>query len=88
MVIPTLALRARVREASLTDLIYAHHPRFTGVRRAYESRTAPIEGGDVLLLAPGVVAVGVGSGPRRPVRKRWPAACSTTIWRTPCWPCR
>ena len=60
VVIPTLALRARVREASLTDLIYAHHPRFTGVRRAYESRTAPVEGGDVLLLAPGVIAVGVG----------------------------
>jgi arginine deiminase len=60
IVIPSLALQARVREASLTDLIYAHHPRFTGVRRAYESRTAPVEGGDVLLLAPGVVAVGVG----------------------------
>ncbi len=60
VVIPTLALRARVREASLTDIIYAHHPRFTGVRRAYESRTAPVEGGDVLLLAPGVIAVGVG----------------------------
>jgi arginine deiminase len=60
IVIPSLALRARVREASLTDLIYAHHPRFTGVRRAYESRTAPVEGGDVLLLAPGVLAVGVG----------------------------
>ncbi|KLO32474.1 arginine deiminase [Mycobacterium haemophilum] len=60
VVIPTLALRARVREASLTDLIYAHHPRFTGVRKAYESRSAPVEGGDVLLLAPGVIAVGVG----------------------------
>lgn len=60
VVIPSLAMRARVREASLSDLIYAHHPRFTGVRRAYESRTAPVEGGDVLLLAPGVLAVGVG----------------------------
>jgi arginine deiminase len=60
IVIPSLAQPARVREASLADLIYAHHPRFTGVRRAYESRTAPVEGGDVLLLAPGVVAVGVG----------------------------
>ncbi|MFB1295078.1 arginine deiminase [Mycobacterium sp. pW049] len=58
--ITSLAMRARVRETSLTDLIYAHHPRFLGVRRAYESRSAPIEGGDVLLLAPGVVAVGVG----------------------------
>ncbi|WP_459548023.1 arginine deiminase [Nocardia sp. X0981] len=58
--ITALALPARARETSLTDLIYAFHPRFLGVRRAYESHTAPIEGGDVLLLSPGVVAVGVG----------------------------
>src|ERR1700712_1691860 len=58
--ITSLALPAKVRETSLTDLIYAHHPRFLGVRRAYESRPAPVEGGDVLLLSPGVVAVGVG----------------------------
>ena len=58
--ITSLALPARARETSLTDLIYAHHPRFLGVRRAYESRSAPVEGGDVVLLAPGVVAVGVG----------------------------
>jgi arginine deiminase len=58
--ITSLAMPARMRETSLTDLIYAHHPRFLGVRRAYESRSAPVEGGDVLLLAPGVVAVGVG----------------------------
>ncbi|MGC4962466.1 arginine deiminase [Gordonia sp. DT218] len=58
--ITSLALPARVRETSLTDLIYAHHPRFTGARRAYESQVAPVEGGDVLLLTPGVVAVGVG----------------------------
>jgi len=58
--ITSLALPARARETSLTDLIYAHHPRFTGARRAYESQVAPVEGGDVLLLAAGVVAVGVG----------------------------
>ncbi|UEA59949.1 arginine deiminase [Gordonia otitidis] len=58
--ITSLALPARVRETSLTDLIYAHHPMFNGARRAYESQVAPVEGGDVLLLAPGVVAVGVG----------------------------
>lgn len=58
--ITSLAMPARARESSLTDLIYAFHPRFLGVRRAYESHTAPIEGGDVLLLAKGVVAVGVG----------------------------
>ena len=43
--ITSLALPARIRETSLTDLIYAFHPRFLGVRRAYESHTAPIEGG-------------------------------------------
>ena len=58
--ITSLAMPARARETSLTDLIYAHHPRFRGARRAYESHTAPVEGGDVLLLGPGVLAVGVG----------------------------
>lgn len=59
MAITSLARPERVRETSLTDLIYAHHPRFLGVRRAYESRSTPVEGGDVLRAAPGVVAVGV-----------------------------
>ena len=58
--ITSLALPARSRETSLTDIVYAHHPRFRGARRAYESHSAPVEGGDVLLMAPGVVAVGVG----------------------------
>ena len=58
--ITSLALPARRRETALTDLIYAHHPRFVGTKRAYEAHHAPVEGGDVLLLAPGVLAVGVG----------------------------
>ena len=58
--ITSLAMPARQRETSLTDLIYAHHPRFTGTGRAYGAHSAPVEGGDVLLLGPGVVAVGVG----------------------------
>ncbi len=58
--IPSLAMPARQRETSLTDLIYAHHPRFAGTGRAYGAHSAPVEGGDVLLLGPGVVAVGVG----------------------------
>jgi len=58
--ITSLALPARRRETALTDLIYAHHPRFAGTKRAYEAHHAPVEGGDVLLLAPGVLAVGVG----------------------------
>ncbi|WP_037077066.1 arginine deiminase [Pseudonocardia spinosispora] len=58
--ITSLALPARRRETALTDLIYAHHPRFVGTARAYEAHSAPVEGGDVLLLAPGVLAIGVG----------------------------
>ncbi|WP_433870797.1 arginine deiminase [Saccharopolyspora sp. CA-218241] len=56
----SLALPARRREAALTDLIYAYHPRFAHAGRAYGAHSAPVEGGDVLLLDPGVVAVGVG----------------------------
>ncbi len=58
--ITSLALPARHRETSLTDLVYAHHPRFAGTARAYGHASAPLEGGDVLLLSPGVLAVGVG----------------------------
>jgi arginine deiminase len=58
--ITSLAMPARVRETTLTRAIYAHHPRFAGVERTYEPMLEPLEGGDVLLLAPGVIAVGVG----------------------------
>ncbi|MCP2332860.1 arginine deiminase [Actinoalloteichus cyanogriseus DSM 43889] len=58
--ITSLTMPARRRETSLTDLIYAFHPRFTRARRAYGAHSAPVEGGDVLLLAPGVLAIGVG----------------------------
>ncbi len=51
---------ARRREATLMYAVYRHHPRFAGTPMAYEPQLEPLEGGDVLLLAPGVVAVGVG----------------------------
>ena len=56
----SLAMPARRRESALTDLIYAYHPMFSRSARVYGAHSAPIEGGDVLVLAPGVVAVGVG----------------------------
>jgi arginine deiminase len=58
--IASLALPARNRETALLDLIYAYHPRFRAAGRAYGAHSAPVEGGDVLLLAPGVLAIGVG----------------------------
>jgi len=54
------SMPARSRETWLTDAIYTHHPRFTGTRRLYSPGEAWLEGGDVLLLAPGVLAIGVG----------------------------
>jgi arginine deiminase len=56
------SMRARQRETSLTGAIYRHHPRFAGTPLLYGGSTSEawFEGGDVLLLAPGVVAVGVG----------------------------
>ncbi|MFC5285437.1 arginine deiminase [Actinokineospora guangxiensis] len=58
--IASLALPARARETALLDLVYAYHPRFRSAGRAYGASSAPVEGGDVLLLAPGVLAIGVG----------------------------
>ena len=58
--IASLAMPARGRETALLDLIYAYHPRFRAAGRAYGAHSAPVEGGDVLLLAPGVLAIGVG----------------------------
>ncbi|MDQ6641834.1 MAG: arginine deiminase [Actinomycetota bacterium] len=58
--ITSLAMPARVRESQLTELIYARHPRFAATRRIHGWEHEHVEGGDVLLLAPGVIAVGVG----------------------------
>jgi arginine deiminase len=58
--ITSLAMPARVRESQLTELIYTRHPRFTGAQRIHGWQHEHVEGGDVLLLGPGVIAVGVG----------------------------
>jgi arginine deiminase len=58
--ISSLTMPARRRETALLDLVYAYHPRFRQAARAYGAHSAPIEGGDVMLLSPGVVAIGVG----------------------------
>ena len=58
--ITSLAMPARKRETQLTELIYTRHPRFAGTGTLHGWRDEHVEGGDVLLLAPGVVAVGVG----------------------------
>jgi arginine deiminase len=54
------SMPARSRETWLTETIYRHHPRFAGTEVVYSPGEEWLEGGDVLLLAPGVIAIGVG----------------------------
>src|SRR4051794_40148862 len=58
--VTSLAMPARHRESTITSAVYTHHPRFAGVEQLYGAHLEHLEGGDVLLLAAGVVAVGVG----------------------------
>ena len=62
--ITSLAMPARVRETQLTELIYQFHPRFGGTERIHGWDKEYLEGGDVLALAEGVLAVGVGERTR------------------------
>lgn len=50
----------RRRESDLMAVIYGHHPRFSGQRSCFDAGNGQLDGGDVVLLGPGVVAVGVG----------------------------
>ncbi|MBA2739203.1 MAG: arginine deiminase [Nocardioidaceae bacterium] len=86
--ITSLAMPARERETQLTELVYTHHPRFAGVARAHGWQLEHIEGGDVLLLAAGVVAVGVGerttpAGAERFARQTIAAGLAHTVLAVP-----
>jgi arginine deiminase len=59
-VIVTSLAGQRRRETELLAVIYGHHPRFAGLKNVYHTGQALVDGGDVLQLAPGVAAVGVG----------------------------
>jgi arginine deiminase len=54
------AAEHRRREAGLAGVIYRNHPRFAGTKWLYRPDLEHLDGGDVLLLARGVIAVGVG----------------------------
>jgi arginine deiminase len=49
----------RRREASLIGGLYRHHPRFAGVACVYGPEQEPLDCGDLLQLAPGVIAAGL-----------------------------
>lgn len=52
--------RGRRAEAELASIVFGYHPMFAGTKRLYEPGHDLLAGGDVLLLAPGVVAIGTG----------------------------
>ncbi|HEX8487112.1 MAG TPA: arginine deiminase [Propionibacteriaceae bacterium] len=86
--ITSLAMPARRRETQLTELIYTFHPRFTGVQRIHGWQQAHLEGGDVLALADGVLAVGVGerttpAGAERLARSVFDLGLAHTILAVP-----
>jgi arginine deiminase len=51
----------RRAEAELAAIVFGYHPLFAGTKRLYEPGHELLAGGDVLLLAPGVVAIGTGA---------------------------
>lgn len=86
--VTSLAMEARRRESALTGLIYAHHPRFAGTEPVYSPSLEHLEGGDVLLLRPGVVAVGTGerttpAGVERLARQVFDAGLARSVLAVP-----
>jgi arginine deiminase len=86
--VTSLAMPARRRETTLTHAIYRYHPRFAGTNLLFEPGLEHVEGGDVLLLAPDVVAIGVGerttpAGAERLARRVFAAGGARTILAVP-----
>jgi len=51
----------RRQEAELVEIVFAYHPMFAGTKRLYDPGQELLAGGDILLPAPGVVAIGIGA---------------------------
>lgn len=86
--VTSLALPARSRETSLTQIIYSYHPRFTGTEQVYGPELERVEGGDVLHLGGGVVAVGTGerttpAGAERLAERLFAADLAHTVLAVP-----
>ncbi len=86
--VTSLAMPARSRETQLTELIYTFHRRFAGTVRVHGWQAEHVEGGDVLLLGPGVIAVGVGerttpAGAERFARRAFADGLAHTVLAVP-----
>lgn len=86
--VTSLAMPARRRETSLTEAIYTYHPHFRDATHLYDRGLEHLEGGDVLLLGEGVVAVGTGerttpAGVERLARQAFAAGVAHTVLAVP-----
>jgi arginine deiminase len=86
--VTSLAMRARRRETTITHAIYRYHPRFAGVSLLFDPSLEHLEGGDVLVLAPEVLAIGVGerttpAGAERLARRVIDAGLARTVLAVP-----
>ena len=86
--VASLAAERRRRETDLATILYRYHPRFAGTKWLYESDLEHLDGGDVLLLAPGVVAIGVGqrttpAGAERLARRLFEAGLAHAVLAVP-----
>jgi arginine deiminase len=83
------SMPARHREPTLTGAVYRHHPRFAGAPTVYDGPGREwLEGGDVLLLSPGVLAVGTGqrttpAGVETLARRAFAAGVARTVLVVP-----
>jgi len=70
--------------AELTGVIYAHHPLFAGSKSLYRPGLEPLDGGDLLLAAPGVIAAGCSPpGVERLARQIFDAGLAHTVLVVP-----
>ena len=86
--VTSLAMPARLRESTLTQAIYTFHRRFAGTEVVYEPHLESLEGGDVLLLGQGVIAIGMGErttpgGVERLARRTLAAHLAHTVLAVP-----
>jgi arginine deiminase len=86
--VASLASERRRRETALAGVVYRHHPRFAGTAWLYQPDLERLDGGDVLILAPGVLAVGVGerttpAGTERLARRVFTAGLASTVLAVP-----
>ncbi|HEX6498593.1 MAG TPA: arginine deiminase [Micromonosporaceae bacterium] len=86
--VTSFAMPARRRETTITAAVYRYHPRFAGTPLLYDPALEHVEGGDVLLLGSGVIAIGVGerttpAGAERLSRRVFDAGLAHTVLVVP-----